>query len=177
MSNENVIFACIHEAFPSYRQHDPEFFQRANDAAIEQVAVDDAWPPLVRTMVSVTGKDSLHGSFRGRRLISVVGGFNGIENEYILAWLDKFETLLRRTYWNHAEVYSFGGWEGGRCRFEYWAEEATINSYSGDTPELPKSWRFSCYELPNSSRPATKKTFYEELLKRPGFVTTNEIEL
>jgi hypothetical protein len=170
MSNPNVVFACIHEAFPSHRPSDQGFFRRANDGAIEQVPMDDAWPPLVRAMVSVTGVDELHGSFRGRRLISVVGSFNGIENE-IVAWLDKFEILLRRMYWVRAEVYSFGGWEGGRCQFKYCAERETILSYSGAEPTLPTRWKFSCLQMPSSELPP-KTMFYEQLLQRPGFATS-----
>lgn len=170
MSNENIVFAYIREAFPSYRKDDQQMFQRCNDAALNDWPVADTWPPLVRGMLSVTGEGDLGGSFRGHRLISIVGTFNGIEVRGMIQWLEKFEALLRRVYWIEAEVYSLGGWEGGRCRFLYRVPMETIIAYSGESPMLPTTWKLRCLELPSISK-AAEPPFIEALRQRPEFTS------
>ena len=145
MSDANIVLGYIEEPKPQY-QPDPRFFRRANDAVLSSLASDDAWPPLCRSLFSVTGDDSMHGSFRGRRLIHFAGRFNYLVN-HIGEWSDKFEPLLRRLYWVGAEVLVMNAWSGPPIRLTYNITHETAVSYATATPCPPQSWSLRAYSV------------------------------
>jgi hypothetical protein len=71
---------------------------------------NDGWPPLYRRMFSFSQAGSkfvgpIITSYRGS-VIYFGGSFSSIFNEWE-QWLDKFEGLLRRLYWEHAVVIGY----------------------------------------------------------------------
>jgi hypothetical protein len=113
---------------------------------VAELPEDDTWPPLCKVMFSVTGPDSLHGSFRGSRLIHFAGHINhlggGLEE-----WLDKFERLLRRLIWTSATVFLLETWSAQEVRLSYSVGPDAINGYLGPTPSPPDQWEFSGVNL------------------------------
>ena len=145
MSDPNVLLGYIEEPKPKYTE-DPLFYHRANDAVLAALPVDDPYPPLCRSLFAVTGNDSLHGSFRGVRVIHFAARFNHVTNE-LAPWLDKFEALLRRLYWIDAEILVNGGWSGPSIVLKYLVDRESANGYWEDPPELPRNWELKTYGL------------------------------
>lgn len=149
MSHPNIVLGSIEEAYPSYRPADLHFFRDANDAVLATVPADDTWPPLCRAMLSVTGDDELHGSFRGRRLIGVHAHLNNVSGQ-LGSWLDKFDRLLALLYWTSAEVFVLHS-DLGECRLIYRASRASIAGYSGALPKPPSEWQLSAFKIDSCS--------------------------
>jgi hypothetical protein len=147
MSDPNILIGYISEALPMYRA-DPLFFRRANDAVLADLPADDAWPPLCRSLFSVTGNDSLHGSYSGQRLIYFAGHFNHLVS-HLGKWLDKFEWLLRRLYWLDAEVLLMHAWSGPPVVLQYSVSKETVLQYMGDAPQPPQAWELRGFRLRN----------------------------
>ena len=145
MSDANILIGYISEPMPYY-QRDPLFFRGPNDAALAELPADDVWPPLYRSMFTVTGDDSLHGSFRGQRLIHFAGHFNYLVSD-LGEWLDKFERLLRRLYWLNAEVLLMHAWSGPPMILRYDVTRETVLQYMGDGPRRPQAWELRGYRL------------------------------
>ena len=141
MSNPNILIGYIEEALPKY-QPDSNFFHRANDAVLDTLPSDDAWPPLCRSLFSTTGADSLHGSFRGRRLIHFAGHFNHF-GDHLSTWLDKFEPLLRRLYWLRVEIFLLHSWGNPPLCLRYSILPGTVEVYSSPEPRPPDAWDLS----------------------------------
>ena len=145
MSDANILLGYIEEPKPQH-QADPQFFRRANDLVLAGLPPDDAWPPLYRSLFSVTGDDSMHGSVRGRRLIHFAGHFNYLVG-HLGAWLDKFEPLLQRLYWIDAEVLVMNAWSGPPLRLRYNITRDTAVGYTTTTPSPPQSWELRAYRI------------------------------
>jgi hypothetical protein len=138
VSDANIVIGYISEALPTY-QPDRLFFRRANDAILTGLPLEDAWPPLCRSMFSVTGDDWHQGSFRGRRLIHFAGNINYLLGE-LGKWLDKFEDLLARMYWLDAEVLSMRGWSGPPLVLRYRVSPEAVRGYMSPAPQPPSAW-------------------------------------
>jgi hypothetical protein len=138
VSDPNILIGYIEELRPDWRPGE-SFVWEANDAALAALPEDDAWPPLVRAMFSVTGPDELHGSHRRRRLIHFAGHLNHFIRD-LGEWLDKFERLLRTLYWTRAEVLVLNCWSGPPVRLMYSVTSETIKGYDENPPRLPQAW-------------------------------------
>lgn len=79
-----------------------------NNRIIENLPVNDNWPPLSREMFAVTNnhKSQISGTYLEYtgRLIHFGASFKSIEHEW-LDWKTKFENLLTRLYWLDAHVH------------------------------------------------------------------------
>ena len=78
-----------------------------NRLVIMQLPETDLWPPLTRGMFSFSPNESflrahVTTTFRGR-VIYFGGSFSKLYLDWA-EWLEKFESLLRRLYWEHAAV-------------------------------------------------------------------------
>ena len=118
MSDPTVLSGYICEALPTY-QTDNDFFRTANDTVIASLPAVDTWPPPCLNLFATTGVDSLHGSFRGRRIIHFAAHLNDFL-EGTDEWLVKFDALMRRLDWLDAELFTRSGCSGTppelRCR-------------------------------------------------------------
>ena len=146
LSDANVLIGYISEPLPYYQPADPLFFRKPNDAVLAELPADDVWPPLYRSLFSVTGHDSLHGSFRGQRLIHFAGHFNHLASD-LGEWLDKFERLLRRLYWLDAEVLLMHAWSGPPVVLRYRVSKDTVLQYMGEAPKPPQAWELRGFRL------------------------------
>src|SRR5262245_28120168 len=79
---------------------------RHNEAVLEALAQEDEWPPLCQPMFSWAPADTPMITYRNR-LIHLAASVKGL-GRAARDWLDKFEALLRRLYWESAYV---------RCEF------------------------------------------------------------
>ena len=145
MSDENILIGYVAEPLPRF-QPDPGFFRAANDGVLAGLPSDDPWPPLCRSLFSVTGDNMMHGAFRGQRLIHFAGHFNHLLS-HLGEWLDKFEHLLRRLYWVDAEVLLLHAWSGPPLVVRYSVLPETIESYTSDAPRPPRTWELRGFRL------------------------------
>ena len=145
MSDANILLGYIEEPPPQH-QADPQFFRRVNNAVLSTLPLEDVWPPLSRSLFSVTGDGSMHGSFRGRRLIYFGGQFNYLA-KHIVEWLDKFEPLLRRLHWVSAEVLVMNAWSAQPLRLTYDITQETAVGQTTATPSPPQSWELHAYRI------------------------------
>ena len=113
MSVESLLLGYIREAWPGVAAGgDPVRLQglldaaarvsRHNEAVLEALPARDAWPPLCRPMFAWPPLDDPMIAFRAR-LIHFAACQNQLDQD-LRAWLDKFEGLLRRLYWEGAYV-------------------------------------------------------------------------
>ena len=145
MSNTTPLLGFIQEYIPTHQTsgHD---YRSANDIVLEKLPLDDDFPPLCRCMVSTTGNDTAHGSFRGQRLIYLGGYFNHILHD-LPRWLDKFECLLKSLYWTRAEVHINGGWMIASYVLAYQISQPTISQYAGDPENAERVWDLDVFNL------------------------------
>jgi hypothetical protein len=151
VSDPNVLLGYIAEPQPHYVA-DPYFYQRTNDATIKALPEDDSYPPLCRSLFSVTGDDSKHGAFREQRLIFFAGHFNYFVQD-MAPWLDKFESLLRKLFWINAEVFVSGGITGPPLTLRYQIAQGTVGRYHLHPPKLPTDWTLRAYGLNSWEQP------------------------
>jgi hypothetical protein len=79
-----------------------------NESVLEALPAEDTWPPLCRPMFGWAPADAPMITYRNR-LIHVAASLKDLD-WYARDWLDKFESLLRRLYWESAYI---------RCEFGY----------------------------------------------------------
>ncbi len=116
----------------------------ANRRVINSLPSNDDWPPLYRRMFSCSQPGSsrsghIISSYRGS-VIYFGGSFSSIFYEWH-EWLEKFEGLLRRLYWEHAVVVLVTEWMGQHVY--RWDAEIPNGSFYQDSRPVPvQSWRF-----------------------------------
>ena len=118
-----------------------QLLEALNLANIEALPKVDQEPFLSRNMFrfSETHERS-QNTYRGR-VIYFGGSFHGLWTEWE-AWLEKFESLLRRLHWEHATLTMVTEYQGTHQYFWNASEEA-IQRF-GETPPHPVgSWKFS----------------------------------
>jgi hypothetical protein len=148
VSNTDVVYGYILEPPASYQPTAPDVFRTGNDAVIQRLPPgNDTWPPLARAMVSVTGPESLGGSAKHRRVISVTGHFNHFFDYYfpekgLREWLDKLEAFLRATYWLEARFRVGLGW-CGHIELDYRAHRS-IPRLQSTPPQPCDGWELRC---------------------------------
>lgn len=104
MGHDNKFFGAIEE-IP--RRSLPEALWAhlfaTNEAAIRTIE-EDGLPPLSSAMFHVTPCEATYRS----RIFSFAGTFNGITSpELDVSWLERFERLLSRMYWERATLIGY----------------------------------------------------------------------
>jgi hypothetical protein len=113
MSVQSLLLGYIKEAWPGVAAGgDPVRLQGSvdaaarvshhNEAVLEALPARDAWPPLGRPMFAWPPSDDPTIAFRAR-LIHFAACQNALDQD-LGDWLEKFEGLLRRLYWEAAYV-------------------------------------------------------------------------
>lgn len=101
MGHESIIYGYIEGSCgpaDDYRR-----YQRANRAVIQSLPAQDAFPCLTASMFSIPGDDYCEGTYRAQ-VIHFGATMKSPECQWNV-WLDKFEALLRRLYWDTARVH------------------------------------------------------------------------
>lgn len=117
----------------------------SNRHVIKSLPENDTWPPLHRRMFSFsqpgnTRPDRILSSYRGS-VIYFGGSFSSLFLEWE-EWLEKFENLLKRLYWEHAAVILVTEWAGDfLCHWKADIPEGTF--YQDSRPTPVQSWQFS----------------------------------
>jgi hypothetical protein len=116
-----------------------------NRRVLRSLPLDDKWPFLSRRMMNASpmfgsGTSGLVcATYRGP-VIHFGGSFSSLFEDWT-EWLEKFESLLRRLYWEHAVVVLVTEWMGQHvCR---WDADKTILSAADPMPPPVKQWVFT----------------------------------
>jgi hypothetical protein len=113
-----------------------------NRRVIRSLPAQDEWPFLTRRMFCASPmfgsgrKGLLTATYRGP-VIYFGGSFSSIYSDWA-QWLDKFEALLRRLYWEHAVVVLVTEWMGQHV-YRWDAED---QDFSADKPHPIRTWKF-----------------------------------
>ena len=114
-----------------------------NRRVIRSLPPEDQWPFLTRRMISTSpmwnsGRAGLvNTTYRGP-VIYFGGSFSSLHEDWS-EWLEKFESLLRRLYWEHAFVALETEWMGQHvCRWK-----ADLGQFSADEPTAVTQWTFT----------------------------------
>ena len=116
---------------------------RHNRRVIRSLPAEDCWPILTRRMFAASplfygGQAGLlTATYRGP-VIYFGGSFSSLDASWA-QWLDKFESLLRRMYWEHAVVILVTEWMGDHI-YRWDAEDA---DFTADEPLPIRGWKFS----------------------------------
>jgi hypothetical protein len=114
MGVQTLLFGYIEEAWPGARSNgsrehaqllmdNARLIKTHNEAILSALPAHDAWPPLTRHMFAWAPADSPMINYKNRP-IHFAASLK--EADWALRdWLDKFEGLLRRLYWENAVVY------------------------------------------------------------------------
>ena len=111
-----------------------------NRRVIRSLPPDDQWPFLPRRMMATSPMWNIWqpGSTTYRGPVIYFGGsFSSLFEDWS-QWLDKFEALLRRLYWEHALVALETEWMGSHvCRWK-----ADLSGFSAEHPTPITRWTF-----------------------------------
>ena len=157
MGQRDTISGHIQEAwYVPGTERQLRWLRESNSRVVRSLPRADPWPPLYRRMFSFSPEESGGGNgnadldgyptstYRGR-VIYFGGSFSSLYREWD-QWLDKFEGLLRRLYWEHAVVVlETGGmghyvyrWDASRDR------DAIIDNFTFKSAPAPvRSWTFT----------------------------------
>ena len=140
MGERTTISGHIQEAWylPSDEAH-LRLLEQLNTAAIEALPDVDEDPFLTRSMFKFSAW-SEQNTYRGR-VIYFGGSFHSIWMVWP-AWLDKFEALLRRMYWEHAALIMVTEYVGTHS-YEWRASIDTSLRYAASPPVPPQDWEFT----------------------------------
>jgi hypothetical protein len=112
-----------------------------NRRAIRSLSKHDDWPFLTRQMFSAS---PIAGQGPGGRLLAPYRGpihfgwsFKGVWDDWP-TWLDKFESLLRRMYWEHVVLILVTEFVGQHL----YQWEADLQGFSADAPTPIHKWNF-----------------------------------
>jgi hypothetical protein len=94
---------------------------------------------LTRRIFAQACDDGFRGGYWGG-VIHFGVSYKGIEG-YWEDWLNEFESLLSRLYWESA-VVQMDNDERGRHRFEWHVSNEEQEAYWLDLPGLPRRWEF-----------------------------------
>jgi len=127
MSNETRVFGYIE--IPTSEGSDKVRINALNWGAINELPDEGEWPWLIKGMFSQAPD---RASYRGH-LIHFAGSIKGVDEEWAI-WLDKFEKLLKKMYWQTVELRLLTEHSGDQV-FSWVAE------YTGEI-EPVKDWNF-----------------------------------
>lgn len=121
MGVQSRLVGYVEEAWPGVAAGgDPTLMQhlhdtareigRHNEAVLEGLPSEDDWPPLCRPMFGWAPANAPMIAYKNR-LIHLAASLKEMDWE-LRDWLDKFEGLLRRLYWESAFVRFEGAYLG-----------------------------------------------------------------
>jgi hypothetical protein len=143
MGHRNTISGHIQE--PWYVRGSDRAIRRLwhrNRRVINSLPAQDEWPFLMRSMFAASPipsnrRDVISVTYRGP-VIHFGGSFPSVY-EVWPQWLEKFESLLCRLYWEHAIVILVTEWTG---QYVYrWDAEGA--DFTTEVPQPIRAWKFS----------------------------------
>ena len=123
---------------------DTRLLEEHNRRVISELPEVDVFPPLTRGMFSFSPNESFHRehvttTFRGQ-VIYFGGSFSKLYLDWA-EWLEKFESLLKRLYWEHAVVVLVTELMGHfTCRWD--ATHEAHELFSANPPVPVQEWTF-----------------------------------
>ena len=103
MSEESLIYGCIvgvHGSISNWYGIYP-----LNKMVVDELPTEDIYPPLTRGIFTVPmDYGQPRSAFYRQQVIHFGASFNGL-SEFWPSWLEKFEGLLRRLYWEEARLH------------------------------------------------------------------------
>lgn len=103
MGHESIIYGYIKGSMlkgGTPRSYD---LHPLNRAVINTLPKTDQWPFFTRSMFSYPGNDVVSGRYR-RQIIHFGASLKQVESDWE-EWLSKFESLLKRLYWQEAKLH------------------------------------------------------------------------
>jgi hypothetical protein len=131
MGHVSVVYGVIVGA-PLGFNADRELLHRANVRAVGALPEHDDWPPLVRSMFSV-----VDGPYK-RQAIHFGATFKELEWSWE-AWLEKFERLLAKTFWDDVRLHLVTEWTG-EWSYRYGLVATPYDAWAGAPPRQPSGW-------------------------------------
>jgi hypothetical protein len=140
MSELTTIHGAIHGAFVG-NENWHEIY-RLNSEAIDELPVEDEWPPLERDFFKVPEMDATRPGYYRVQMIHFGCAFNHFADDWS-TWLQKFEGLIAKMFWSkvrlHLEVEIRG-------KYDYlWdiVSKEQFQRYYEIPPRPPSEWEFS----------------------------------
>jgi hypothetical protein len=131
MGHQTVVYGVVIGAHLGFHA-DRHRLHHENVRAIEALPIEDDWPPLVRSMFTVTD------GFYKSQAIHFGASFKELEWSWEL-WLDKLETLLASLFWDdvrlHLVTEAVGEWT-----YQYTLLDTPYDAWASEPPSQPSAW-------------------------------------
>ena len=115
---------------------------RSNRRVLATLPDHERWPFLPRRMFAASplfsGRNGIvSATYRGP-VIYFGGSFSSLFDDWS-EWLEKFETLLRRLYWEHAAVILVTEWMGEHV----YRWDSDLRNFTAERPTPIQNWTFT----------------------------------
>ena len=137
MSQQSIVYGYIQGA--EWMHSDLRRLHRLNRQVIGALPENDTFPYLTRAMFSIPGDEPPQGTYHSQ-VIHFAASMKEPELHW-KAWLEKFESLLRRLYWFNAVVH-LRAEVLGDVDYEWTVDANQIVHYLNDNPKPPTQWFF-----------------------------------
>lgn len=115
--------------------------RRHNVRVLRHLPREDAWPPLIGSMFGITGPSVREGAY-DHDLIHYGVTLKGMDERDAIAWIAKFEALLRRLYWFEAVMHI--NWIFGDRSFCWTADKEQVQKMLAvASPGAIDRWTFA----------------------------------
>ena len=133
MAGSGFVYGVIISAMGDTDDH--QRYHRLNAATIDGLPAEDSYPPLIRSMFSMTG--GLSASWQTRAIH--FGWTNRNFHDRIADWIEKFERLLMALYWWDARVHMELDIEGS-LTVAWEIEGSSTRQWRDSGLDLPNRW-------------------------------------
>jgi hypothetical protein len=150
LGHEAVIYGVIVGA--SYKVGDDyATLQQRNEDIIRSLKADDDWPWVDRSIFALPGSYPM-GTYRRQVIhfglsIKDEPERDGHEN-WLDAWLDKFENVLRQLFWSSVRLHVERDFEPKRREYSWIPTEEAEKGLRGDIPRPVTIWERAMQILP-----------------------------
>jgi hypothetical protein len=137
MAIGGTIYGCIEAPWGIVHKS----LRRHNVRVLQHLPREDAWPPLIGSMFGITGPSAREGAY-DHDLIHYGVTLKGMDEPDAIAWIAKFEALLRRLNWFEAVMHI--NWIFGDRTFRWTADDKQVQRMlSLPLPGAIDRWTFS----------------------------------
>jgi hypothetical protein len=150
MGIRSFVFGYIEEAWPGARSNgspghaqllanNARAIERHNEEILSSLPTQDGWPPLVKQMFAWSPADAPMINYKTRP-IHFAASLKEVDWD-LRDWMDKFESLLRRLYWEKAVVHFHAAYLGEH-RFTWRPSQQWVDKLTNGVLEPITQWEF-----------------------------------
>lgn len=136
MGHESIVYGAI--IVPGWKNHDHERLYRLNQAVMLALPPTDVWPFLTSQMFTIGGTTPVAGCYRSQ-VIHFGATFKAVEWEWD-EWLEKFEQLLARLFWDDVYLHLRTEATVGDYDYHYTAQDRSQRFYKDEPPMPADHW-------------------------------------